>query len=347
MKKLWPEIQQEQWMDGEYEEGVVSVIVPVYNRADLLPTALNSVWRQTYRPIEVIIVDDGSDDDTLAVAELWASEHSSSKAFKVQIIRQPNRGAGAARNHGLIASNGEFIQYLDSDDVLHPEKIEKHVQALRRKNAEYAWSPMVEASQSSVSEDASFFPDKVNWSEVRFSNPDRSHIPESACAGLYSRTLCTSVGPWAEDLVCREDWDYRYRCDCANPSQAYVDKPLYAALIHSEGRINDRFLNNEGIESLIRLISRARRYKDASPSGADISLRGWYLHASMVALQYGTPEQQHRVFELAKSSTEMTDARWKIEVMESVSELCGSRLTYLLCRTYSSLRLMLERSKYI
>ena len=96
---------------------VVSVIVPVYNRAAQLRRAVASAIAQTYRPLEILIVDDGSTDDTpRAIAELEA------RHAEVRGIRQENGGPGAARETGRRAARGAFVQYLDSDDLMLPPR---------------------------------------------------------------------------------------------------------------------------------------------------------------------------------------------------------------------------------
>jgi glycosyltransferase involved in cell wall biosynthesis len=93
----------------------VSVIIITYNRSQLLPVAIDSVLAQTYPSIEVIVVDDGSTDDTPEVMLHYAE--------RVRYIRQENRGVPAARNTGIRAATGDFINFLDSDDFFLPTKI--------------------------------------------------------------------------------------------------------------------------------------------------------------------------------------------------------------------------------
>ena len=95
--------------------GLVSTIIPVYNRPTLVVEAIESVLAQTYRPIEIIVVDDGSTDSTSAVVEQMMTAHP-----EVSLLRQPNSGPGPARQKGIEAASGEFIQFLDSDDLLAP-----------------------------------------------------------------------------------------------------------------------------------------------------------------------------------------------------------------------------------
>src|ERR1700758_2302401 len=91
------------------EEPLVSVIIPTFNRVHLLPQALGSVFAQNYRPIEVIVVDDGSTDGT---SDLLLRDWP-----QVVRIRQPQRGVSAARNTGIARSSGSFLAFLDSDNL--------------------------------------------------------------------------------------------------------------------------------------------------------------------------------------------------------------------------------------
>lgn len=109
-------------------QNMVSTILPVFNRADLAEQAVESVLKQTYRPIEILIVDDGSTDDTSARMARLARMHSEVRYVR---IRQSGGRIGHVREAGRVLAKGEFIQYLDSDDILHPEKFEVMVQALR------------------------------------------------------------------------------------------------------------------------------------------------------------------------------------------------------------------------
>src|SRR5262245_61901471 len=108
-------------------EGLVSTIIPVHNRPSLLREAVASVLAQIYRPIEVIVVNDGSNDETGWEAETLAKRHP-----EVRAIHRENGGPGAARETGRLAARGEFIQYLDSDDLLLPNKFDLQVAGLRQ-----------------------------------------------------------------------------------------------------------------------------------------------------------------------------------------------------------------------
>src|SRR5689334_18736403 len=118
---------------------LVSIIIPVFNRAAMLREAVESALAQTHRPIEILIVDDGSTDDTPAVADQLAREY----ADVIRVFHQPNGGAGAARETARVAIRGDFAQHLDSDDLLLPRKLELQVAALHAQphcGAAYGWT---------------------------------------------------------------------------------------------------------------------------------------------------------------------------------------------------------------
>lgn len=106
-------------MDGP----TVSVVIPVWNAARYLPQTLQSVLRQTRPPEEIVVVDDGSTDESAAVAEKFGTG--------VRVLRQDNRGESAARNRGIEAAQGDWIAFLDADDLWHPEKLARQLAAIQ------------------------------------------------------------------------------------------------------------------------------------------------------------------------------------------------------------------------
>ena len=118
----------EGWFSSTSERGLVSVIIPCRDGERFLPATLESVARQEYRPIEVILVDDGSSDGSRAIMEEFRSRQGG--GMTVKCLYLPRLGVHQARNEGTINSRGEFIQFLDSDDLLCPEKIREQVGVL-------------------------------------------------------------------------------------------------------------------------------------------------------------------------------------------------------------------------
>lgn len=105
----------------------LSIIIPTYNRAQYLREAIDSVLSQTYRDFEIIVVDDGSTDNTKEVAKKWEL------LDKVKYFYQENKGPAAARNRGIKEAMGDYIAFLDADDLWLPEKLEKQVEYLKER----------------------------------------------------------------------------------------------------------------------------------------------------------------------------------------------------------------------
>jgi glycosyltransferase involved in cell wall biosynthesis len=113
----------------------VSVIIPCYNRASVVGDTIRCVLQQTLPPDEIIAVDDGSTDRTVEVLESFGS--------RVRILRQKNAGPGTARNTGLVAASGEFVWFMDSDDLASLNQLEVQVRALERSGADVAVAPWI------------------------------------------------------------------------------------------------------------------------------------------------------------------------------------------------------------
>jgi glycosyltransferase involved in cell wall biosynthesis len=126
------------------EPTLASCVIPVFNGERYLEEAVDSVLAQSHRPIEVIVVDDGSTDGT--------SEVAASLGGQVSYVRQENQGPAAARNTGLRMAQGEFVAFLDVDDQWHPEKLERQLGRLRDRpeidlcftSLQHLWTPELE-----------------------------------------------------------------------------------------------------------------------------------------------------------------------------------------------------------
>ena len=103
---------------------LVSVIIPTYNRADTIGEAIDSVIEQTYSEIEIIVIDDGSRDNTSQILENYGD--------KIRVVHQANSGVSASRNRGIKIAVGEFLAFLDSDDLWLPTKLSRQIDMLKR-----------------------------------------------------------------------------------------------------------------------------------------------------------------------------------------------------------------------
>jgi glycosyltransferase involved in cell wall biosynthesis len=115
------------------EGPLVSVVVPAFNAAPTIGSTLDSITRQTYRRLDVVIVDDGSTDETNSVVRRFCLSD-----LRMRLIEQPNSGVAAARNAGIRASKGDFVAFIDADDLWHPTKIERQLRALLEQGPDVA-----------------------------------------------------------------------------------------------------------------------------------------------------------------------------------------------------------------
>lgn len=195
-------------------EPTVSVVIPTFNRASVLPRALGSVFSQARPPEEVIVVDDGSEDGT---ERLVREEFPAARYF-----RQENRGVAAARNRGARMARGNWLAFLDSDDEWLPAKLERQLAAL---GAEPGFSLC--------------HTDETWIRRGRRVNPMKKHAKSggrifqrclelcviSPSAALIRRQLFDSLGGFDETLPVCEDYDLWLRF-CARYPVLYVDEPL-------------------------------------------------------------------------------------------------------------------------
>ena len=231
-------------------EGFISTIIPVFNRASMLKEAVGSVLKQTYRPIEIIIVDDGSTDKTSNVVDQLATDQPSI----ITAIHIKSSGPGPAREAGRKIARGEFIQYLDSDDILMPDKFKMQVEGLRK-------NPDCGVSYG-----------KTRYYHINDSPKDiplkrtGERIPTMFPAFLQSRWWSTSTplfrsvvtdkaGPWT-DLRNEEDWEYDCRIASQNIKLHYCDTFVSDTRDHEDNR-----LCRDGSIDPVKLKDRAIAHK--------------------------------------------------------------------------------------
>jgi len=179
--------------------GCLSVIVPAYNRANLIGLTLRSLLVQTLPADEIIVVDDGSMDNTAEVAESFG--------LPVKVIRRQNGGPAAARNTGFANSNGQFIHFFDSDDLAAPNKLETQVNALERTGADIAIGPWIQGKFSGSSFLASNnvlqqrgLPKGLSLIKALLTH--WSFMPHSA---MFRRSIVEKSGGFDESLFVAED----------------------------------------------------------------------------------------------------------------------------------------------
>jgi glycosyltransferase involved in cell wall biosynthesis len=198
---------------------LVSILIPAYNASSYIAEALDSAITQSWQNTEIVVVDDGSTDSTLVVARSYES-------MGIKVISQnENRGQTAALNRCLVEAKGDFIQYLDADDILEPQKIEAQVlRLLKEPPGTLAIAPWARFYQNDIST-AKFVPND-DWQD--FENPIdwlvacwTGHGTMPPTSWLYPREVVDSVGLWHEDLTLNNDMEYFTRIVLASQKLAF------------------------------------------------------------------------------------------------------------------------------
>jgi glycosyltransferase involved in cell wall biosynthesis len=243
VEKVGPRARVKEWMERVGRPGLASIIIPTFNRAELLEHALESAAGQTYRPVEIIVVDDGSVDDTPAVVDRWRGRLEREAGIWLRYVYQSNGGVGSARNRGLRESRGEFIQYLDSDDILNPEKLRLHIECLR----EHAESGLAFSDMARLD-------DAGKWTAISVEQGRQIESAAFYCdprmltmVGVYRRETCYAAGPWSEDISLGEDEEYSFRALMSTEKCVYLPGNLCAFRDHTGPRLTDVQKQHRGL----------------------------------------------------------------------------------------------------
>ena len=199
-------------------EGLVTCVVPVHDGERFLGEALDSVLEQTYEPLEIVVVDDGSTDGTREVAAGYGEE--------IRYLHQENAGPSAARNRGVEASRGELIAFLDADDLWVPEKTATQVRTLRER-PELAFC---------VGHIQNFFmPERQEDAEEHGDHPYHQRRPGySPCTLLARRSVFEDVGGFDPDLRHGEDTDWFIRAFASGCEHEVLPELLVHRRLHGE-----------------------------------------------------------------------------------------------------------------
>ena len=230
----------------------VSLIIATFNHARFLDAAIDSALAQTLGAVDVIVVDDGSTDDTPAVLARYAG--------RVRVLRQPNRGLAAARNAGLAAARGTYVAFLDADDVMAPTKLAAQLEVLER-SPTIGWTycdVLIEtvATRTTVTASERFgygaraldgwlFPELIHG----------NFIP--AIAPMIRRTALDAAGGFDERLTALEDWDMWLRLSLLAEAR-YTPAVLVTYRIRPGGMSEDRARMDKNRFCVLDKINRTR-----------------------------------------------------------------------------------------
>ena len=282
--------------------GMVSTIIPVFNRPVQIVEAVKSVVDQHYRPIEIIIIDDGSTDETIDVLQGLKAQYPK----VVRLHRISNGGPGSAREAGRKLAQGDYIQYLDSDDVLYPEKFKLQVDALiKNPHCQVVYGKTIYRSMEGVCYQA-----HGKRTEERIDSMFPSFLSSrwwSTLTPLYLKSLCDKAGPWA-DLKQEEDWEYDSRIASLHPGLCYVDEFVCEVRDHFDDRLSKYQITHK---DKLGDVAKARQliYRNATLAGFDHSYPEMQIfarsvfHLSRQCSALGLKEDAKNLFELSKKAS--------------------------------------------
>jgi glycosyltransferase involved in cell wall biosynthesis len=226
---------------------LVSILTPAYNADQWIAEAIRSALAQTWKHKEIIVVDDGSTDQTLSVARRFESSG-------VRVLTQKRQGAAAARNYALEISRGAYIQWLDADDLLAPDKIERQLGALQEGDSDRillssSWAPFyyrtrhAKCLHNSLCQDLS----PVEWLLRKMGE----NLHMQPATWLTSRQLADAAGPWDTRLRIDDDGEYFCRVLLASDRTRFVPEAKVYYRITSPLRLSHIGASNEKKEAML------------------------------------------------------------------------------------------------
>lgn len=228
---------------------LVSVIIPTYNRSEFLVESITSIWKQTYRPIEVLVIDDGSTDDTKTKVNNLKDKFEEEN-FKIFYKYQENKGSNVARNFGMKIANGNWVQFLDSDDLLEKNKFKIQLKALSEANSDIAicnFKILMSCGKFLFVQNSGDMIRRLSFGHsIMIATP------------LFKKKLLKNIH-WNEKLYREQDKEFIYKAFLQSRKYVYVNSYLSTYRKHDEPNISNNYSKTplqtfENIKSDLSLI---------------------------------------------------------------------------------------------
>jgi glycosyltransferase involved in cell wall biosynthesis/peptidoglycan/xylan/chitin deacetylase (PgdA/CDA1 family) len=273
---------------------LVSILIPAHNAQEWISDTLRSVVAQTWERKEIIVVDDGSTDQTVAIARKFESDG-------VQVVSQKNQGAAAARNTALSLSQGDYIQWLDADDLLAPDKIARQMEVMGKGRSKRTLLSSAFGKFMYRWYRAQFIPTAL-WSDLSPTEWLLRKMGENlymqTATWLVSRELTEASGPWDTRLLSDDDGEYFCRVLLASDGVRFVPeaKTYYRApgaafggslsyIGQSERKIKAHWLSMQLHISYLRSLEDSERVRVACVNYLQRSLIHFYREDSNIVMQ--------------------------------------------------------------
>ena len=241
---------RDSWIPDEFVKGLFSVIIATRNRAHTIIETLDTVKAQTYRPIEIIIVDGASTDNTRQIVQEWSDKNVENDLLTLKFFDQIGTGFGGARNEAMQHSRGEFLQMLDSDDLIHPQRFEKVAEFFRKTSADY-----IETGFEGFVEQIG------DLKEIHYGHEGsdllgrllKGRLWPNTIRNVYSRKLINRTGSWNDWMKTVSDYEYAIRALAQDPptNTASMKDILTYARRHQGERLSDLIRTRTGREERV------------------------------------------------------------------------------------------------
>lgn len=213
---------------------MISIILPVYNREEYIEECIQSVFSQSYQNFEIIVIDDGSTDRTLMLCRKIAEKDS-----RVIILESPHLGVSAARNLGLDAAKGDFVFFIDSDDIIHPQLLEVLVASLKGTDADISGTKRIQVLDKNWDKVYPYIEKDNGPGEVCFLSFEEAledvfngNSPFGVIGGVMMRRSIIDSTRFRTDLFIGEDYFFVYENLIKGVSAVSLKQSWYFARLH-------------------------------------------------------------------------------------------------------------------
>lgn len=269
-------------------DALVSIIIPCYNAERYVAEAIRSALAQTYRSVEVIVVDDGSTDGSVEAIRSFGDA--------IRWETGPNRGGCAARNRGIELARGEFVQFLDADDLLHPDKVEIQIAELHRSGAD-----VVFCDGQVVTVDGQ---QRIGRFSRRYGGGDAVEFVLAGVlpvlAPVHRTGLLRQVGGFREGLPCAQERDLHLRLACEGAQFRHLAQTLYTVRRVSGSVSSNSVRVLDQHADIVNRAVQALRSRGTLSDERARALAGLLALDARAYIRHGQPEKAERYFALAR-----------------------------------------------
>lgn len=307
----------------------VSIIIPYYNRADYFARTLQSIVQQTYRPLEILLVDNVSTDSSVEIAKKFREQYQE-EDFNVRLLTCDKRGAAAARNKGLYEAHGDYTYFFDSDDEMSDTFISEAIAT-----AESGHFDVVFAVTKMIMADGRQIVRKYVYSKNLH---DQILTGMLSTQTMFFRTdFVKHIGGWAENLLYWNDWELGIRVLSACPKTVWLKKHIYHSIFqHAESitglSFSDSFLKIMDAFRQAEIDISKAPLKEKKGSFKALRMRENIIAAHL--FREGHPEQSRKCLQQAENISVSISIRFLAHFLYLFTRLGGRggwRIAHFFC----------------